>query len=133
MICVQGNLLKLELIYFTYFSAIVPSKSCVFLSCRPFVVNTKFSTGFSVFSIVTNWYAETTTKSRHYHCPTARALTHHVFTHKGCVNIAWAPRCASTDVYGRFRELFKLPSYYQDMNMPIKFCSETYFFRLEDL
>ena len=36
---------QLELIYyFTYFSTVVPSNSCVFLSCRPFVVNTTFST-----------------------------------------------------------------------------------------
>ena len=36
---------QLELIYyFTYFSTVVPSNICVFLSCRPFVVNTKFST-----------------------------------------------------------------------------------------
>ena len=35
---------QLELIYYcTYFSTVVPSNSCVFLSCRPFVVNT-FST-----------------------------------------------------------------------------------------
>ena len=31
--------------YFTYFSTAVPSNSCVFLSCRPFVANTTFSTG----------------------------------------------------------------------------------------
>ena len=32
---------QLELIcYFTYFSTVAPSKICVFLSCRPFVVNT---------------------------------------------------------------------------------------------
>ena len=32
---------QLDLIYyFTYFSTVVPSKICVFLSCRPFVVNT---------------------------------------------------------------------------------------------
>ena len=38
--------IQLELIYyFTYFSIVVPSNSCVFLSCRPFVVNTTFSTG----------------------------------------------------------------------------------------
>ena len=31
---------QLELIYFiTYFSAVVPFSSCVFLSCRPFVVS----------------------------------------------------------------------------------------------
>ena len=30
--------------YFTYFSTVFPSNSCVFLSCRPFVVNT-FLTG----------------------------------------------------------------------------------------
>ena len=36
---------RLKLInYFTYFSTVVPSNICVFLSCRPFVVNTTFST-----------------------------------------------------------------------------------------
>ena len=36
---------QLQLIYyFTYFSTVVPCNICVFLSCRPFVVNT-FSTG----------------------------------------------------------------------------------------
>ena len=31
---------NLELIYyFTYFFTVVPSNSCVFLSCRPFVIN----------------------------------------------------------------------------------------------
>ena len=35
---------QLELIYYsTYFSTVVPSKSCVFLSCRHFVVNTTLS------------------------------------------------------------------------------------------
>ena len=39
------GIFQLELIYyFTYFF-IVPSNICVFLSCRPFVVNTTFSTG----------------------------------------------------------------------------------------
>jgi hypothetical protein len=37
---------QLEFIYyFTYFSTIVPSNSCVFISCRPFVVDTTLSTG----------------------------------------------------------------------------------------
>ena len=37
---------QLELMYyFTYFSTVVPFFICVFLSCRPFVVNTIFSTG----------------------------------------------------------------------------------------
>ena len=36
---------QLELIFITYFSTVVPFNSCVFLSCRPFVVNTTFSTG----------------------------------------------------------------------------------------
>ena len=36
---------QLELIYyFTYFSTVIPSNICVFHSCRPFVVNTTFST-----------------------------------------------------------------------------------------
>ena len=38
--------IPLELIYyFTYFSTVVPSIICVFLSCRPFVVITTLSTG----------------------------------------------------------------------------------------
>ena len=36
---------QLELIYSIYFSIVVPSNICVSLSCRPFVVNTTFSTG----------------------------------------------------------------------------------------
>ena len=37
---------QLELIYyFTYFSTVVPSNSCVFLYCRLLVVNTTFSEG----------------------------------------------------------------------------------------
>ena len=37
---------QLELIhYFNYFSTVVPSNSFVFPFCRPFVVNTTFSTG----------------------------------------------------------------------------------------
>ena len=37
---------QLELIYyFTYFPTVLPSNICVFLSCRPFVVNITFSTG----------------------------------------------------------------------------------------
>ena len=37
---------QLELMYyFTYFSTVNPSNSCMFLSCRPFVVNITFSTG----------------------------------------------------------------------------------------
>ena len=37
---------QLELIYYcTYFSTVVASNSCVFLSCRPFVVITTLSTG----------------------------------------------------------------------------------------
>ena len=31
--------------YFTYFSTVFPSNSCVYLSCRPFVINTAFTTG----------------------------------------------------------------------------------------
>ena len=43
----RGMSIKLEeLTYFTYFSIIVPSNICVFLSCRSFMVNTTSSTGF---------------------------------------------------------------------------------------
>ena len=42
----QITIYLLELIYyFAYFSTALPSNSCVFLSCRPLVVNTKFSKG----------------------------------------------------------------------------------------
>ena len=34
-----------EIMYFPYFSTVVPSNSCAFLSSRSFVVNTTFSTG----------------------------------------------------------------------------------------
>ena len=37
---------QLELIhYFTHPSTVVPTNICVFVSCRPFIVNTTFSTG----------------------------------------------------------------------------------------
>jgi len=40
------GIFQLELIYyFNYFSTIVPSHICMFIFCRPFVVNTTFSTG----------------------------------------------------------------------------------------
>ena len=45
--------------YFIYFSTIVPSNTCVFLSCRPFVVNT-FSTGLVGVEV-----EETSTPTRH--------------------------------------------------------------------
>ena len=51
--------LKLELIYyFTNFSTVVPSNSCVFLSCRLFVVNMTFSTGLVVSSV--SWLGQLT-------------------------------------------------------------------------
>ena len=31
--------------YFTYFSTVVPSNSCMFLSCKPLVANTTFLIG----------------------------------------------------------------------------------------
>ena len=47
--CINKNnqyALQLELIYyFTYFSTVVPSNSCVFLSCMPIAVDMTFSTG----------------------------------------------------------------------------------------
>ena len=47
--------------YFTYFSIVVPSDISVFLSCRPFVVNTTFSTGLvgaEVYSV--SWLGQLT-------------------------------------------------------------------------
>ena len=45
----------LELInYFTYFSTVIPSNSRVFLSCRPFVVNTTFSTSLMGVEVSSN-------------------------------------------------------------------------------
>ena len=48
-ISVRNNLL------FTYFPTGVPSNSCVFLSCRPFVINTTFSTGCWSFFCLLTW------------------------------------------------------------------------------
>ena len=36
---------RFHLLFYLFFTAVVSSNSCVFLSCRPFVVNTTFSTG----------------------------------------------------------------------------------------
>ena len=42
----QMGRFQLELVYyFAYFSTVVSSNSCLFLSCRVFVVNTTFRTG----------------------------------------------------------------------------------------
>ena len=50
---------QLGLIYcFTYFSTVVPFNSCVFLYCRPFVVNATFSTGLVVSSV--SWLGQLT-------------------------------------------------------------------------
>ena len=38
------NSLTQEILFYL-FSTVVPSNICVFLSCRPFVINTTFSTG----------------------------------------------------------------------------------------
>jgi hypothetical protein len=59
--CTDGRF-QLELIYyFTYFSTIVPSNGCVFLSCRPFVVITTFSTGLLGVEVTSvSWLAQLT-------------------------------------------------------------------------
>jgi len=56
---------QLELIYyFTYFYTVVPSKSCVFLSCRPFVVNT-FSIGLVGVEVSSvSWLGQMTNDER---------------------------------------------------------------------
>ena len=41
--CADAKISVRNYYYFTYFSTVVPSNSCVFLSCRSFVINT-FST-----------------------------------------------------------------------------------------
>ena len=47
----QGmHYLRIIFILITYFSIVVPLTSCIFLSCRPFVVNATFSTGLVVDS-----------------------------------------------------------------------------------
>ena len=53
---------RLELIYyFTYFSTVVPSKSCVFLFCRPFVVITTLSTGLVGVAVTSvSWLGQLT-------------------------------------------------------------------------
>ena len=69
---------------------------CVFwisFAFIPFFTKYVITAWISVFPIFTNQYTETTTKSHRYPCPAARALmSHHVFTHKGCVIIASGPR-----------------------------------------
>ena len=53
--------------YFTYFSTVVPSNICVFLFCRPFVVNTTFSTalvGVEVVNCSSQETEETLTPTR---------------------------------------------------------------------
>ena len=42
--CTDGKISVRINYHFTYFFTVVPSNSCVFLSCRPFVVNTTFLT-----------------------------------------------------------------------------------------
>ena len=39
------SLVRIILIFITYFSTVVPFNGCVFLSCRPFVVISSISTG----------------------------------------------------------------------------------------
>ena len=57
----------LELIYyFTYFSTFVPSNICVFLSCRPFVLNTTFSTGLVGVEVTSvSWLGQLTVGVQH--------------------------------------------------------------------
>ena len=43
--CTDGKIsVRINLLFYLFFT-VVPSNSCVFLSCRPFVVNTTFSIG----------------------------------------------------------------------------------------
>ena len=44
-LCTDGKITVLINVLFYLFFIVVPSNSCVFLSCRPFVVNKTFSTG----------------------------------------------------------------------------------------
>ena len=70
---------QLEIIYyFTYFSTIIPSNICEFLSCRPFVVNTTFSTGL-VGVEVSFWASQETEETL---TPT-RSVENVVLTTKG--------------------------------------------------
>ena len=53
---INVDLSSKELIYyFTYFSTIVPSNICVFLSCRPFVINTTFQQVLWVLKFLLAW------------------------------------------------------------------------------
>ena len=43
--CTDGKIsVRINLLFYLFFT-VVPSNTCVFLSCRPFVVNTTFLTG----------------------------------------------------------------------------------------
>ena len=43
--CTDGKIsVRINLLFYLFFT-VIPSNSCVFLSCRPFVVNTSFTTG----------------------------------------------------------------------------------------
>ena len=71
---------QLEIIYFTYFSTVVPSNKCVFLSCRSFVVNTTFSTGLVGVEVSSvSWLGQ---KSEETSTPT-RPVENVVLTTKG--------------------------------------------------
>ena len=44
-LCRETISVRINLLFYLFFSTVVPSNICVFLSRRPFVVNTTFSTG----------------------------------------------------------------------------------------
>ena len=45
-----GIFVRINLSFYLFFT-VVPSNICVFLSCRPFIVNTTFSTGLVGFEV----------------------------------------------------------------------------------
>ena len=67
---------QLELIYyFTYFSTAIPSNRCVFLSYRPFIVNTTFSTGLVSVEVKfcnSIYISNINTLKYHFHAPKGR-------------------------------------------------------------
>ena len=53
--CTDGKIsVRINLLFYLFFN-VVPSNTYVFLSCRPFVVNTTFSTSLEVFSVSWLW------------------------------------------------------------------------------
>ena len=62
----RHNLIRINLLFYLFFT-IIPSNSCVFLSCRPFDVNATFSTGLEGVEVSSvSWLGQLEFKSLIY-------------------------------------------------------------------